>query len=266
MNKLKSMRLSTMLMSGFAVVIAIGFLVALFARMQLATVAQNMDYAVNTRLVNLQLIIKIKDNITDNAQDIRDLALYTTQPHSDNQYQEYIKGKSLILEQRIIDNNALLQQLDKALKLKQSREFMDNLNKVRPPYSESVRKAMKASSEGDYYATRKIVADEVIGPQKQVLDVLTAMSNSHAESTVDIARHYISDTEKAGNLLLLMTIISALIGLLIAWSIGRAVNLFMPSRLLNKWLRVISNGQWIYRRVTRVAYWRQWRVCVNVSN
>ncbi|MCS3434362.1 methyl-accepting chemotaxis protein [Klebsiella sp. BIGb0407] len=223
MNKLKSMRLSTMLAAGFAVVIAIGFIVALFARMQLTTVANNMDYAVNTRLVNLQLIIKIKDNITDNAQDIRDLALYTTQPHSDDEYRTYIKEKNLILEQRIIDNNALLQQLDKALKLKLSREFMDRLNEVRPPYSESVRKAMKASTTGDYYETRRIVADEVIGPQQQVLDALTTMSNSHAGITVDLSRHYISDTEKAGNLLLLMTIISALIGLLIAWSIGRAV-------------------------------------------
>jgi len=223
MNKLKTMRLSTMLAAGFAVVIAIGFFVALFARMQLATVAHNMDYAVNTRLVNLQLIIKIKDNITDNAHDIRDLALYTTQPHSDNEYREYIKEKNQILEQRIIDNNALLLNLDKSLKLKHSREFMDHLNEVRPAYSESVRKAMKASADGEYYETRKIVANEVIGPQQQVLDALTTMSNSHAETTVDIARHYISDTQGAGNLLLLITIISSLIGVLIAWGIGRAV-------------------------------------------
>ena len=223
MNKLKSMRLSTMLAAGFAVVIAIGFFVALFARIQLAAVAHNMDYAVNTRLVNLQLIIKIKDNITDNAHDIRDLALYTTQPHSDNEYRAYIKEKNLILEQRIIDNNALLQQLDKALKLKLSRELMDRLNEVRPAYSESVRKAMRASTTGDYYETRRIVADEVIAPQQKVLDALTNMSNSHAEVTVDIARQYISDAQRSGNLLLLITIISSLIGVLIAWGIGRAV-------------------------------------------
>ena len=126
-------------------------------------------------------------------------------------------------EQRIIDNNALLQQLDKALKLKQSRENLAHLNEVRPVYSESVRKAMKVSAGGDYYETRRIVADEVIGPQQQVLDVLTTMSNSHAETTVDTARHYIDETQKAGNLLLLMTIISGLVGGLIAWAIGRAV-------------------------------------------
>lgn len=105
MNKFKNMRLSTMLGAGFAVVIIIGFFVALFARMQLVTVGQNMDYTVNTRLVNLQLITKIKDNITANAYDIRDLALFTTQPHSNQQYQEYVKEKSKVLEKRVADNN-----------------------------------------------------------------------------------------------------------------------------------------------------------------
>jgi methyl-accepting chemotaxis protein len=59
MKKLKNIRLSIMLVTGFAVVIAIDFFVALFTRRQLATVVHNMDYAVNTRRVNLQLIIKI---------------------------------------------------------------------------------------------------------------------------------------------------------------------------------------------------------------
>lgn len=223
MKKLKSMRLSTMLGAGFAVVITIGLFVALFARTQLATVANNMDYAVNTRLVNLQLIIKIRDNITDNAHDIRDMALYTTQPHSEHEYKEYIKDKNQILEQRIIDNNQLLQQLDNALKLKRSRELLDNLNRVRPPYSEAVRRAMKASQEGDYDATRRIVVNEVVGPQKQVIDALTDMSNSHAEITVDVSRGYIAEAQHAGNLLLLITILSSLVGVLIAWGIGRAV-------------------------------------------
>ncbi|MBS0848322.1 methyl-accepting chemotaxis protein [Citrobacter sp. JGM124] len=223
MDKLKNMRLSTMLGAGFAVVIVIGFVVALFARMQLSVVAQNLDYAVNTRLVNLQLIIKIRDNITDNAHDIRDLVLFTTQPHSDTEYQEYIKKKNLTLEQRIIDNNKLLKELDKALKIKRSRELFDRLNEVRPAYSEAVRKVISASAQGEYDAARKIVTTEFIGPQKQVLNTLTDMSNYHADTTVEIARGYIEETHYAGNLLLVITIISSMIGLFIAWAIGRAV-------------------------------------------
>ena len=82
MNKLKNIRLSTMLGAGFALIIAIGFVVGLFARMQLVSVGTNLNYTANIRLVNLLTIVKIKDNITDNAQDIRDMALYTTLPHT----------------------------------------------------------------------------------------------------------------------------------------------------------------------------------------
>lgn len=71
MNKLKNMRLTTMLGIGFAVMIIIGFFVALFARMQLVAVGHNMNYSVDVRLVNLQLINDIKDNNTENAYDIK---------------------------------------------------------------------------------------------------------------------------------------------------------------------------------------------------
>lgn len=223
MNKFKNMRLSTMLGAGFAVVITIGLLVALFARTQLITVGNKMDYAVNIRLVNLQLINEIKDNITANAHDIRDLALFTTQPHSDQEYKEYIKEKSAVLEKRVVDNNELLKQLDKALKLKRSRELFDDLNAARPAYTAAVRKAMEATVSGDYDATRRIIVNEVVVRQQRVLDALSVMSSEHGSFTVELARQYIDDAHDAGNILLLITIISALIGLLIAWAIGRAV-------------------------------------------
>ncbi|WP_395489647.1 methyl-accepting chemotaxis protein [Cedecea davisae] len=223
MNKLKNMRLSTMLGAGFALVIAIGFFVALFARMQLVSVGNNLNYAANVRLVNLLTIVKIKDNITDNAHDIRDMALYTTLPHTEEESREYIQKTNLVLEKRIADNNVLLQQLDKALKLKRSRELFDNLNNVRPAYSQALRKVMGVSAAGQYDTARALVINEVIGPQARVLDALSDMISDHSGSTVSMSRHYVEEAHYAGNLLLIITIISALIGALIAWGISRAV-------------------------------------------
>ncbi|WPU22481.1 methyl-accepting chemotaxis protein [Cedecea neteri] len=223
MNKLKNMRLSTMLGAGFALVIAIGFFVALFARMQLVSVGNNLNYAANVRLVNLLLIVKIKDNITDNAHDIRDMALFTTLPHTEAESRDYITKTNQVLEKRIMDNNVLLKQLDKALKLKRSRELFDNLNNVRPAYSQALRKVMSVSAAGQYDAARALVISEVVGPQARVLDALSEMISDHSGSTVSMARGYVEEAHFAGNLLLMITIISAVIGSLIAWGIGRAV-------------------------------------------
>ncbi|HEY3982705.1 methyl-accepting chemotaxis protein [Cedecea sp.] len=223
MNKLKNMRLSTMLGAGFALVIAIGFFVALFARMQLVSVGNNLNYAANVRLVNLLLIVKIKDNITDNAHDIRDMALFTTLPHTEAESRDYITKTNLVLEKRITDNNTLLKQLDKALKLKRSRELFDNLNSVRPAYSQALRKVMSVSAAGQYDAARSLVINEVVGPQARVLDALSEMIGDHSGTTVAMSRNYVDEAHFSGNLLLLITIISAVIGSLIAWGIGRAV-------------------------------------------
>ncbi|MFZ4835143.1 methyl-accepting chemotaxis protein [Rouxiella sp. Mn2063] len=223
MNKLKNMRLSTMLGAGFALVIAIGFFVALFARVQLVSIGNNLNYTANTRLVNLLIVMKIKDNITDNAHDIRDMALFTTLPHSEEQSREYIRKTNQTLEKRIADNNVLLQQLDKALVLKHSREMFNNLNTLRPAYSQALRKVMKVSAEGKYDTARELVINEVTGPQALVLDALSKMIDSHSQSTVKMARNYVEDAHFSGNLLLLITIISALIGAAISWLIARAV-------------------------------------------
>jgi methyl-accepting chemotaxis protein len=223
MNKLKNMWLSTMLGAGFALVIAIGFFVALFARMQLVSVGNNLNYAANVRLVNLLMIVKIKDNITDNAHDIRDMALFTTLPHTEEESRDYITKTNLVLEKRITDNNTLLKQLDKALKLKRSRELFDNLNSVRPAYSQALRKVMSVSAAGQYDAARSLVINEVVGPQARVLDALSEMIGDHSGTTVAMSRNYVDEAHFSGNLLLLITIISAVIGSLIAWGIGRAV-------------------------------------------
>ncbi len=223
MNKLKNMRLSTMLGAGFALIIAIGFVVGLFARMQLVSVGTNLNYTANIRLVNLLTIVKIKDNITDNAQDIRDMALYTTLPHTEEESREHIRKTNEILEKRIADNNVLLKKLDNALKIKRSRELFDNLNKVRPAYSEALRKVMRVSAAGHYDEARALVINEVIGPQQRVLEALSTMLDEHSATTVTMSRSYIKDANFAGNLLLIVTLVSALIGTLIAWGIARAV-------------------------------------------
>lgn len=223
MNKLKNMRLSTMLGAGFALVIAIGFFVALFARIQLVSVGNNLNRTANVRLVTLLTIVKIKDNVIDNAHDIRDMALYNTLPHTEEESREYIQKTNLVLEKRIADTNVLLQQLNKALKLKRSRELFDNLNNVRPTYSQALRKVMGVSAAGQYDAARALVINEVIGPQARVLDALSDMISDHSSSTVSMSRHYVEEAHYAGNLLLIITIISALISALIAWGISRAV-------------------------------------------
>ncbi|KHN50208.1 methyl-accepting chemotaxis protein [Pectobacterium fontis] len=223
MNRLKNARLGTMLGLGFAFVILIGLLVAIFARIQLSTVGHNFDYVAKTRLSNLLLIMAIKDKITDNAYETRDMVLYTTQPHSEQEMREYVQSKLKILEQRIVDNNSLLKQLDASLKIKHSRELFDNLNRVRPPYSNVLRKAMSLSASGQYDEARAVVINEVLEKQDHVLEALNLLISEHAKDTASMSQNYMEDANEAGALLLMMIALSIVLGVLVSWGISRTV-------------------------------------------
>ncbi|RLM26705.1 chemotaxis protein [Brenneria alni] len=215
MNKLKKMKLSTMLGSGFALVIVIGFLVALFGRIELVSVGSNLNYLSNTRLINLLLMQEIKDNMNIIAQDIRDSSLYSDPRR--------VEEKIRHVEEMMKANSELLKQLDGVIKLQKTRELFENFNAVRLEYRNSVKKAIDFIRSGQQDSARNVILNEVIGTQEKALSTLTTMINTHRNDTVSMSQRFMSDANSAGTLMLILTAISALLGALIAWGITRTV-------------------------------------------
>ena len=75
MKLLKNMKLSTMLGSGFSLVIAIGFLVALFGLFQLKHISANVQTLSELRITRLLQFQEFKDNVNIVARSVRDIAL-----------------------------------------------------------------------------------------------------------------------------------------------------------------------------------------------
>ncbi|EHD23594.1 MULTISPECIES: methyl-accepting chemotaxis protein [Brenneria] len=215
MHWLKKMRLGTMLGAGFTLVIVIGFLVALFGRIQLVSVGDNLNYLANTRLINLLLLQEIKDNMNIAAQDIRDGSLYDDARR--------VEEKTRSVEAIISRNNELLKQLDEKMKLQRSRELLAQFNVVRPAYSDAIKKAIDLLNSGQQDRAREVILGEVIGAQEKALASLSIMINEHKNDTVAMSQRFMSDANAAGTLLLIITAISALLGALIAWGITRTV-------------------------------------------
>ncbi|MEE3662818.1 methyl-accepting chemotaxis protein [Brenneria sp. g21c3] len=215
MNKLKNMKLSSMLGAGFTLVILLGLLTAIFGRGQLVSVANHMDYLANTRLTNLILMQEIKDNMNTASRLIRDMALYTDKHRIQESNQQ--------IERLIVSDNERMTLLDKNLKLKRSRELLDNLNATRPAYSEAVKKAIEMSLSGEQESARAYILAEVIEPQNRVIAALDAMIQEHKADTIAMSHRFMDEAKSTGTLLLIVTAISALIGALIAWLITRTV-------------------------------------------
>ena len=204
-----------MLGSGFALVIVIGFLVALFARGQLTTVGHNLNYLANTRLVNLLLMEHIKDNMNVAAQAIRDMALYS------DKY--LILAEEKRIEKIIDENNVLLKELDGKLKLKRSRELFGQLSETRPPYTRALQQAIDMVLTGQQEDAGVFILNQVLGLQNNVLVALDNMIKEHSGDTVAMSQRFMADANGAGTLLLIVTAIGALLGALVAWTITRTV-------------------------------------------
>ncbi|QTF10425.1 methyl-accepting chemotaxis protein [Brenneria izadpanahii] len=215
MNMLKKMKLGTMLGAGFTLLIVIGFLVALFGRIELVSVGNNLNYLANTRLINLLLMQEIKDNMNIAAQDIRDSSLYSDPRR--------VEEKIHHIESIMGRNGELLKQLDEAIKLKETRERFENFNAVRVEYRNSIKKAIDLIRAGQQDSARNVILNEAIGAQEKALSAITAMINEHRNDTVSMSQRFMSDANSAGTLMLILTAVSALLGALIAWAITRTV-------------------------------------------
>ncbi|TYL42001.1 methyl-accepting chemotaxis protein [Dickeya sp. ws52] len=215
MQILKNMKLGAMLGSGFILVILIGFIVAIFGRSQLIHVGNNLDYLSNIRLNNLIAMQDIKDNLNAAARIIRESAIQTDAAH-------LAQGKHE-LEQLIDRNNTLLQLLDEKLKLKKSRELLAQINQARPPYSAAVRKVMDLSLAGQQEQARTLILGDLLTTQTTLFNAMDTMITEHKNDTVAMSQRFMDDARDAGTLLLIVTAISALLAVVVAWLITRRV-------------------------------------------
>ncbi|AJC68143.1 methyl-accepting chemotaxis protein [Dickeya zeae] len=215
MQILKNTKLGTMLGSGFILVILIGFTVAIFGRSQLIHVGNNLDYLSNIRLNNLIAMQEIKDNFNAAARIIRESAIQTDTT--------LLTQEKRRLDTLIERNNSLLRLLDEKLKLKKSRELLTQLNQARPPYSNAVRKVMELSMNGQQEQARALILGELLSAQSTLFNVMDTMITEHKNDTVEMSQHFMADARDAGSLLLIVTAISALLGVLVAWLITRQV-------------------------------------------
>ncbi|QDX28510.1 methyl-accepting chemotaxis protein [Dickeya poaceiphila] len=215
MKTLKNMKLSTMLGSGFTLVILISFIIAIFGRNQLIHIGDNLDYLSNNRLNNLIIMQDIKDNMNAAARIVRESAIQTDATHLTQEKHD--------LEQLIDRNNRLLKLLDERLKRKQSRELLAQLNQARPPYSNAVRKVMELSLSGQQEQARAFILGDLLTTQATLFNVMDTMINRHKNDTIAMSLSFMEGARDSGTLLLIVAAISALLAALVSWLITRQV-------------------------------------------
>ncbi|WP_113632536.1 methyl-accepting chemotaxis protein [Pectobacterium peruviense] len=215
MNLIKNSSLGKMLGTGFTLVIAIGFLVAIFGRIQLDKLGENIQVLSQVRITNLLMMQEFKDNINTNAIAVRNL----TMQEDDRLVQE----EKTRIEEMISRNNALLSKIHDSTAEKHAQELVAELQRVRPAYSSSMANAITLAMANKNSEAQNLLLTDVRAKQDAVFKALNDMVNWQEKLTVEIADQSLKNATNAGSLMVIIALLSVALGAMISWWITRTI-------------------------------------------
>ncbi|WPD74277.1 methyl-accepting chemotaxis protein [Dickeya fangzhongdai] len=215
MRFFKDMKLGSMLGTGFTLVIAIGFLVAIYGQLQLRQLSGDIQSLSKERITNLLLIQEYKDNLNIAARVIRNIALLSD-------------PKQMTTEKQRIDaiiprNSEIIAILRKTSVTPEQNALLDQLEQKRPAYLEAVRKTIELGLSNQPDNARNLILGDVRSTQDALFKVIESMLTYQKNATSTAADSSESQADSAGILMLSLAALIAVAGSLIAWLITRRI-------------------------------------------
>ncbi len=215
MNFFKNVRLGTMLGTGFAIVIAIGFLVAAYGRIQLDQTGTNLQSLSRDRLDILLQLQRVKDNTNNVSRIVRNLALLEDEAAMAEEKKR--------LDGVVVETGEVMDKLRQRVRSTEGRALMDRIAEVRPQFLATVDKAARLGLANDMPAARALVLGEMRLAQNAYFEAVENMIAYQRKLTTDMAESSIGEAAAAGNTMIVLAVLSAALGAAVAWSITRRV-------------------------------------------
>ncbi|MCH8180926.1 MAG: MCP four helix bundle domain-containing protein [Proteobacteria bacterium] len=153
MNRLKNLSIGTRLFAGFALIIAAALAIALVGRVQLGELSDEMRFLTSDRMVKVEQLSEVKDNLNVIARGVRNMAL-TDDP-------KVLAQEKARFDAMRAKNSELLKTLDATIKLERGRVLLGQLNAARTPYNAAVGKVADLAMAGQTAAVRETLFKEV---------------------------------------------------------------------------------------------------------
>ncbi|UMB76676.1 methyl-accepting chemotaxis protein [Dickeya fangzhongdai] len=211
----KNIRLSTRLNSGFAWVIVIGFLIALFGQFQLRKLSTDMQLLSKSHMVTLLQLERIKDHLNDAARRVRNIALLNDKTQREQE------------KQRLDETNAsmtkLVAQIVQAADDPDMQRGLQQLDQFRPAYSEAMNNAVEAGMAGHPVQARNIIVADLQKAQEGIFTTLDKMIDDQSSLTLSMANDAERQANQAGLLMLALALAGCVIGGATAWYLSRYI-------------------------------------------
>nr|WP_180317710.1 methyl-accepting chemotaxis protein [Delftia acidovorans] len=209
------MKLGTMLGMGFFAVIVVCVCVAAFGWMKLHDQGEQLRVLAEDRMGNLARLQSLKDNANVSARVVRNLALITDPAQ--------MAEESRRLDEVVARNGLVMKELDQRLQTQQARRLFAEIRQARQPFVETMRQAgdLGLANQGD--AARDLIMGRLRSLQTTYFDAVEALvdyQKAQTQATVDGSLRRVAED---GVAMLVLTLLAAALGGLVAWMITRTV-------------------------------------------
>ncbi|MBP2846154.1 MCP four helix bundle domain-containing protein [Dickeya oryzae] len=215
MDKLKHMKLSTMIGTGFSVVIIIGFLVAIFGKMQLRELSSDVQTLSQNRIVNLLLIQSYKDNMMIVTNSVRNMVMLNDVTKMSQERKK--------IDESIEKNASIINKLQSMTSDQTGLQLIANLATIRPEAVAALNKAIALAQSNRNEEARNVILTEIQPAQDKLITAIDDIITYQKTATNDLASGAEIQADSAVNTMFILAIVAMLIGALISWLITRHV-------------------------------------------
>ena len=215
MNLLSDLRIGHRLGLAFAISIAFSVLLAGYARTALVRINDELALMVEDRLVKVQQLEQIKDNVNLTAQAARNVLLL---PDAEGRRKQLADVESTAKL-----NAALFEKLDASIKSDKGRQLMATAVQARMQFVGSVRKVIDLGLKDDTETARDLLLGETHSLQLRYFEALERLIDFQRELMHDAAGRADSTVDFAAIAVVVAAIAAVGIGAAMALLITRSV-------------------------------------------
>ena len=215
MNAFNNLRIGVRLGIGFALLIAAVLFVALYARFELGGVKNEFDLLTKDRMVKVEQIESIKDNLNQTARSVRNIVLLTEV--------EQMQAEKTTIDKARAANAELVGKLDDTIKSDQGRQLMAEVAAARAAYNPLLDQVIALGLANKAPEATRLLMGDVRKAQRSYFDSLQALIDFQKKLMDESEAAVASAVGTAGMVMLGIALVAGVTGALLAWAITRSI-------------------------------------------
>jgi len=212
---IKNLKIGARLGLGFALVIAAGLAVAIYGRFALQGVGAELQRITDDRMVKVDQLRDIKDNLNQIARSVRNIALLSDVPA--------MEAEKKRIDEARASNADLLKKLDDSVKSEKGRAFMKDIAERQAANRTAVDKAIALGMANKNEEARDVLLKDVRATQGAYFKALEEFIEFQTALTQQSKKDANDHIATASTLMLLLASLAAAGGGLIAWAVARSI-------------------------------------------